>query len=118
LRRVLAEQPAMQAPMADLMGGCVAIAPFFGRVGVGIEAFVDHDPLLLEKDGAEDIGIEPDARTRHVEQPVRVVELDADPQVLLDDVVDRDGRFNLDARAWVYSAWSACASFSIASSDT
>ncbi len=63
----------------------------------GIEAFVDHDPLLLEEDGAEDIGIEPDARTRHAEQPVRVVELDADLQVLLDDVVDRDGRFDRDA---------------------
>jgi hypothetical protein len=97
LRRFLAEQPAMQAPVAYLVRRRVAIAPFLDRVGVGIEAFVDHDPLLLEEDGAEDIGIEPDAGTRHTEQPVRVVELDADLQVLLDDIVDRDGRFDRDA---------------------
>jgi len=79
------------------MGGRVAIAPFLSRVGVGIEAFVDHDPLLLEEDGAEDVGIEPNARTRHAEQPMRVVKLDADLQVLLDDVVYRDGRLDREA---------------------
>ncbi|MER8809561.1 hypothetical protein [Mesorhizobium australicum] len=62
-----------------------------------VEAFVDHDPLLVKEDRAENIGIEADARTRHAEQPVRVVELNADLQVLLDDVVDRDRRFDRDA---------------------
>jgi hypothetical protein len=43
--------------MADLMRRRVAIAPLFGRVGIGIEAFVDHDPPLLEEDGAQNVGI-------------------------------------------------------------
>src|SRR5262249_5928014 len=76
LRWVFTEQPAMQAPMADLVRQRVAIAPLFGRVGVRIEAFVDHDPLLLEEDRAENVGIESDAGARYIEQPVRVVELD------------------------------------------
>lgn len=37
-----------QAPVANFVRGRISIAPFLGRVRVGIEAFVDHDPLLLE----------------------------------------------------------------------
>jgi len=97
LRRVFAEQRPMKLPMSDLMRHRIAIAPFPRRIGVRIEAFVNHDPLLLEEDGAKDIGIKPDARARHTEQTVRIVELDTDLQVLLDDVVDRDRRLDRDA---------------------
>ena len=107
----------MKPPMADLMRRRVTIAPLLCGIGVGIEAFVDDDPLFVKEDRAEDIGFEADARTRHAEQPVRVVELDAELQVLLDDVVDRDRRFDLRPASRAYSASSACASFSIASSD-
>ena len=58
------------------------------------------------------------ARARHSEQTVCIVEFDANLQVLLDYVLDRDRRFDHCPREWAYSAKSACASFSINSSDT
>ncbi len=82
---------------AAFVGERETIASFLGRIGIGIEALVDHDPLLVEVDGAENIGIEPDARTRNAEALVHVVELDADLQMLFDDIVDRNWCFDRDA---------------------
>ena len=91
--------------MADRLHapGCT-VAPLACRVGLGIEAFVDHDPLRLRADRAEDIWVETRCPMRGTPNSrCRVVELDADLQVLLDDVLDRDGRFIPTPRAWAYS---------------
>ena len=49
-----------------------AIAAFFRRVFLRVEAFVDHDPVLVEEHRAEDVGIEAEAGTRHTELAVSI----------------------------------------------
>jgi hypothetical protein len=48
--------------MPNLVRGRIAVAPLLGRVGIGIEAFIDDDPLLIEEDRTQDIGTDPVAR--------------------------------------------------------
>src|ERR1700731_5176047 len=96
LRRVLSEQVAMQAPMpAALVGERETIAAFLRWVLLWIEALVDHDAPIVEENCSKDVGIE--ARTRHAEQLVGVVELDAELEVLLNNVFDGDRRRDDDA---------------------
>jgi hypothetical protein len=91
LRRVLGEQVAVQAPMSTaLMGHRVKGAALLRRILLGVEAFVDHDPGLVEEHRAENVGVE--VGTRHTEQAVGVVEFDAELEVLLDDIFDGDRR--------------------------
>jgi hypothetical protein len=75
---------------ATLMGHSIEVAALLRRVLRGVEAFIDHDPGLVEEHRAEDVGVE--AGPRHTEQAVGVVELDAELEVLLDDIFDGDRR--------------------------
>src|ERR1700737_1049957 len=89
--RVLGEQMTMQTPMpTSLVGERETVAAFLRRVFLWIEALVDHDAPIVEENCSKDVGIE--ARTRHAEQLVGVVELDAELEVLLDDVFNGDWR--------------------------
>ena len=86
----------MQPPVSPaLMPERKAIAAFLLRVLFRIEALVDHDAPISDEDRAEDIGI--GSRAWHAEQFVGVIELDAELQVLLDDVFDRDRGCNREA---------------------
>lgn len=67
---------------------------FAHRVPVWVEKLVDDDtPVTV--DGAEDVGL-PTFRPRDIVAGVKVVELNAELEVLLDDVLDRDRRFEND----------------------
>ena len=106
----------MQTPMTTtLMGKRETVAAFLHRVFLWIEALVDHDAPISDEDRAEDIGI--GSRAWHAEQFVGVIELDAELQVLLDDVFDRDRGAIVRPRAFAYSFSKAVASRSIASSE-
>jgi hypothetical protein len=75
---------AMQTPMpTTFMGERETIAAFLRRVFLRIEALVDHNAPIVEENCSKDVGFE--ALTRHAEQLVGVVELDAELEVLLDD---------------------------------
>ena len=65
---------------AALVGERETIAAFLRRVLLRIEALVDHDAPIVEENCSKDVGFE--ARTRHAEQLVGVVELDAELEVL------------------------------------
>ena len=87
----------MQSPVsAALMREREAITAFLRRVLLRVEALVDHDAPIIEENRAEDVGIETEAGTRHAEQLVGIVELEAELEVLLDDVLDRDRRLHYD----------------------
>ena len=63
----------MQTPMpATLMGDRETVAAFLHRVFLWIEALVDHNAPIVEENCSKDVGFE--ARTRHAEQLVGVVD--------------------------------------------
>lgn len=77
------------------MGERETVAAVLRRVFFWIKALVDHDAPVVEENCSKDVGIE--ARARHAEQLARVVESDAELEVLLDDAFDGDRRRNDDA---------------------
>jgi hypothetical protein len=82
----------MQTPMpAAFMGQCKTVTAFLRRVLLRVEALVDHDPALIEEDRTKNVGVALGI-TRNTEQLVRVVEVDAELEVLLDDILDGNRR--------------------------
>lgn len=76
------------------MRHCGAVAAFAQRVLIGVESFVDDDaPVTVDR--AKDVGL-PAFRPRDIVAGVKVVELDAELEVLFHDVLDRDRRFEND----------------------
>ena len=73
------------------------IPAFHRRIFFWIEAFVDHDPGLVEEDRAEDVRVEARTRTRNAEAAVGIVELDSELQVFLDDIFDGNRRCDHNA---------------------
>jgi hypothetical protein len=73
------------------------VATFFRGVLLRIEAFIDHDPAFFEEYRAENVGFETDARTRYAKQPMHVIEFDAELEMLLDNILDRNSPDDFDS---------------------
>jgi hypothetical protein len=73
------------------MGERETIAAFDPRGFFWVQALVEHDSGLVEKHCPKDIGATLGI-ARNAKQPVGVVELDAELEVLLDDIFDGDWR--------------------------
>ena len=109
----------MEPPVsASLVAERKAKSAFHRRVFLGIEALVDHDALVVKENRAENVGtLAPvKAGARNAEQPMGVVELNAELEVLLNNVLDGNGRFDNEATRLRKFGSIATASRSIASS--
>lgn len=97
LHWIVGKNRPMQIPMpAPFMSERKAIARLHRGADFRIEALVNHDPAIFEKDGAENIGIA-GGFARYPEKLVCVVKLNAQFEMLLDDVLYWDWWGNDDA---------------------
>jgi hypothetical protein len=93
LRRVFGEQATMKAVPTALMRQRKAKSAFLERVLLRVKALIDYDAMFIEVDRAENVRIA-FGIARNSEHSMGVVELDAELQMLFDDILDGDGRFN------------------------
>jgi hypothetical protein len=94
LRRVFGEQATMKAPVPTaLVRQRKAKSAFLERVLLRVKALIDYDAMFIEVDRAENVRIA-FGIARNSEHSMGVVELDAELQMLFDDILNGDGRFN------------------------
>jgi hypothetical protein len=67
------------------------VAPLHSAPFNGVQALIDHDSRFIEKNRPQDVGATA-GTTRNAKQFMGVVELNAQPEVSLDDIFDGDRR--------------------------
>jgi hypothetical protein len=85
----------MKAAVRALVRQGEAKSAFLVRVLIRVEAVIDHDPIFIEENSAENVRVA-FANARNSKKSMGVIELDPELQMLLDNIVNRDGRFNRD----------------------
>ena len=87
----------MKPPVtAPLMCQGEAITAFLVRVLFGVETLVNDNPLFIEKYRAQDVGALAEVGAGNTEQTMGIVELNAELEVLLNNVFDGNRRFDDD----------------------